>query len=54
MPGAAAQTAQPTRARKIIATVFVVVTVFAVWKVIDYRTKPPPPPHPVGERQPAG
>jgi hypothetical protein len=39
----------PTRARLIIATLIVIATVVIVWKVIDYRTQPPPPPHKVGE-----
>ncbi len=38
----------PTRARMIVATIVVVLTVFAVWKFIDYRTQPPPPPNPIG------
>ncbi|MGZ5553128.1 MAG: hypothetical protein ACXWHF_05765 [Chthoniobacterales bacterium] len=42
----------PTHARKIMASVIVLVTIVAVWKFIDYRTQPPPPPHPVGEIQP--
>jgi hypothetical protein len=42
----------PAFARKIIAGVIVLVTVLTVWKYIDYRTQPPPPPHPVGEIQP--
>ncbi|MEP6820744.1 MAG: hypothetical protein ABI946_00170 [Chthoniobacterales bacterium] len=32
----------------LIATIIVLLTVFAVWKVIDYRTQPPPPPNPIG------
>jgi hypothetical protein len=32
------------RARTILAMVIVVLTVVAVWKVIDYRTQPPEPP----------
>lgn len=32
----------------LIATLLVVLTVLAAWKVIDYRTQPPPPPHPIG------
>ena len=38
----------PTLARIIFATLVVVLTVVLVWKVIDYRMRPPPPPHPVG------
>jgi hypothetical protein len=33
----------------IVATFIVVVTVLIVWKVIDYRMRPPPPPHKVGD-----
>jgi len=40
---------EPTRARKIFATIVVIVTVLLVWKIIDYRSQPPPPPNPVGE-----
>ena len=42
----------PTRARKVIATIIVIVTLLAVWKFIDYRTQPPPPPNPVGVTKP--
>ena len=38
----------PTRARMLIATVVVILTIVAVWKFIDYRTQPPPPPNPIG------
>ena len=48
MNGAPAPEAPPTRARKVIATIVVIVTVLAVWKVIDYRMQPPPPPNPIG------
>ena len=34
----------PTRSRAFFAGVFVVLTVIGVWKFIDYRTQPPPPP----------
>ena len=34
----------PSPARLIFAVVVVVLTVIAVWKVIDYRTQPPEPP----------
>jgi hypothetical protein len=47
-PGVAAPA--PTRARMIIAALIVIATVLIVWKVIDYRMQPPPPPRPVGER----
>jgi len=30
-----------------VATVAVVLVVIAVWKFIDYRMQPPPPPHKV-------
>ncbi len=40
---------QPSRGRKIFATVVVVAVVLCVWKIIDYRTQPPPPPHPIGD-----
>jgi hypothetical protein len=40
--------AQPTRARMIFATVVVIATVLCVWKFIDYRTQPPPPPNAIG------
>ena len=40
----------PTRARMIIAGVIVLVVVAIVWGVIDYRMRPPPPPHKIGER----
>lgn len=33
--------------RFCIATVVAVLTVIAVWKFIDYRTQPPPPPNPL-------
>ena len=39
---------QPTRGRMIFATVVVVVTILCVWKIIDYRTQPPPPPNAIG------
>ena len=34
----------PSRARTILALIIVALTVFAVWKFIDYRTQPPEPP----------
>ena len=43
MDDGAAGTVPPTRARMIFATIFVAATVLVVWKVIDYRTQPPPP-----------
>jgi len=39
---------QPSRARMIAAAVGVLLMVLAVWKVIDYRMQPPPPPNPIG------
>jgi hypothetical protein len=33
--------------RRWIATIVVILVVIAVWKFIDYRTQPPPPPNPV-------
>ena len=41
---------QPSRGRKIFATIVVIGVVLCVWKMIDYRTQPPPPPNPVGAR----
>jgi hypothetical protein len=35
---------QPTRARIVFASIVVALTVVGVWKFIDYRTQPPPPP----------
>jgi hypothetical protein len=48
MPEARAGDSQPTRARMIFAFVVVIVVVLGVWKFIDYRTQPPPPPNPIG------
>ena len=48
MPEAPAGEAQPTRGRMIFATIVVIVVMLAVWKIIDYRTQPPPPPNPIG------
>ncbi|MBA2743888.1 MAG: hypothetical protein H0U43_06200 [Chthoniobacterales bacterium] len=39
--------ARPSRARKLFASLAVIVTVLIVWKIIDYRMQPPPPPNPV-------
>ena len=47
-PGVAAPA--PTRARMIVAGLIVIAVAAIVWKVIDYRMQPPPPPHKVGER----
>jgi hypothetical protein len=30
-----------------VATLIVILVVVAAWKIIDYRTQPPPPPHKV-------
>ena len=46
--GADERETAPTRTRMLIATLVVILTVVAVWKVIDYRTQPPPPPNPIG------
>ncbi len=43
---------QPTRGRMIFATLVVIVVVLCVWKLIDYRTQPPPPPNPIGATPP--
>ncbi len=40
---------RPTFRGGLIATVIVAVTLMAVWKVIDHRTQPPPPPNPIGD-----
>jgi hypothetical protein len=47
-PGVAARA--PTRMRMIVAGLIVIALVAIVWKVIDYRMRPPPPPHKIGER----
>ena len=52
MAGAESGDVQPTLGRKIFATIVVVVVVLTVWKIIDYRTEPPPPPNPVGATAP--
>jgi hypothetical protein len=31
----------------VLATIVVILTVLAVWKFIDYRMQPPPPPNPI-------
>ena len=33
----------PTRLRLFVAALVVMLTVLVVWKVIDYRSQPPPP-----------
>jgi hypothetical protein len=42
--------ARPTRLRLFVSAIFVLLIVFLVWKVIDYRQQPPPPPNKIGER----
>jgi len=44
MPTASGPEKTPTRRKAILAGVFVVLTVVGVWKFIDYRMQPPPPP----------
>jgi len=44
----ALENGQPSRTRMIAAAVAVLLIVLGVWKVIDYRTQPPPPPNPIG------
>jgi hypothetical protein len=39
--------AEPSRARIILATIIVVLIVLAAWAVIEYRSQPPPSPNPV-------
>ena len=53
MQGAEQGDVQPTLGRKIFATIVVVVVVLGVWKIIDYRSQPPPPPNPIGATAPA-
>ena len=35
---------KPTRLRAVLSLVLVIVLVICVWKIIDYRTQPPPVP----------
>lgn len=35
---------KPGRGRALLATIIVIVVVICVWKFIDYRMQPPPPP----------
>jgi hypothetical protein len=44
MPTAPGTTRTPTRGRTLFASAFVALTVIGVWKFIDYRMQPPPPP----------
>ena len=50
MAPADAEAAGPTRARRIVTALVVALVVVAIWAVIEYRQKPPPPPNKVGER----
>ena len=50
MPELGVVSPAPTRARMIVAGLIVIITIAIVWKVIDYRMQPPPPPHKIGER----
>ena len=43
----------PSRGRMILATIVVIAVVLCVWKIIDYRTQPPPPPNPIGALPPS-
>jgi hypothetical protein len=43
MPAATEVRHQPSRARILLASAVVALTVVAVWKFIDYRTQPPAP-----------
>ena len=43
----------PTRLRLFVAALVVMLTVLVVWKVIDYRSQPPPPPQSQPMREPA-
>jgi hypothetical protein len=47
MPDRRSEVVEPSRKRLIVATLIVILVVIAVWKFIDYRTQPPPPPHQV-------
>ena len=38
---------EPSRARIILATIIVLLTILSAWAVIEYRSQPPPPPNPV-------
>jgi hypothetical protein len=44
------EAAAPTRVRRIVATLIVALVVVAIWAVIEYRQKPPPPPNKVGDQ----
>jgi hypothetical protein len=55
MPDRGAEADRPSRARMVVATIIVILVVLAVWKVIDYRMRPPPPPNPIDSaEQPPG
>ncbi len=49
MPAGTEEPPTPSRARWIVSAILVLILFWAVWKVIDYRQQPPPPPHKVGE-----
>jgi hypothetical protein len=44
MPAAPGPVRTPSRGRALFASAFVALTVIGVWKFIDYRMQPPPPP----------
>ena len=44
MPPATEAMGTPRRGRALLASALVVLTVIGVWKFIDYRMQPPPPP----------
>jgi hypothetical protein len=46
-PKTGAGVARGEMIRRWFATIVVILVVIAVWKFIDYRTQPPPPPNPV-------
>jgi len=48
MGASSGEMTNPTRLRTVLAAIVVLLTVLAAWKVIDYRSQPPPPPNPVG------
>ena len=45
--GADEGTPEPSRARIVLATIIVLLTILSAWAVIEYRSQPPPPPNPV-------
>ncbi len=44
MPAAPGPLAPPSRGRVFLASALVVLIVAGLWKFIDYRMQPPPPP----------